>query len=200
MGNFPDIKIGVLALQGDFFEHHDILNKLDINAQLIKKPDELEHLDGLIIPGGESTTICKLIRNYGFEEKIKQCVNSGMGLWGTCAGMITISKKLKDDYPKPLGIMDIVVERNYYGRQVDSFEEKVSIDELGGEMFNAIFIRAPIIREVGKSVKILSTHNDEIIAAKQDKILATSFHPELTDDPRIHQYFLKLCNNGKVYG
>ena len=96
--------------------------------------------------------------------------------------------------------MDIVVERNYYGRQVDSFEEKVSIDELDGEMFNAIFIRAPIIREVGKSVKILSTHNDEIIAAKQDKILATSFHPELTDDPRIHQYFLKLCNNGKVYG
>jgi len=196
LGNFPDIKIGVLALQGDFYEHIDILSKIDVNAKLIKKPDELEQLDGLIIPGGESTTICKLIRNYGFEKTIKKSVKDGMGLWGTCAGMITIAKKLKDDYPKPLGIMDIVVERNYYGRQVDSFEEKVVIDGLDDEMFNAIFIRAPIIREVGKEVQILSTHNEEIIAAKQDKILATSFHPELTEDPRIHKYFMNLCRNG----
>ena len=193
MGNLPDKQIGVLALQGDFYEHIAILEKLDNKASLIKKPEELESLDGLIIPGGESTTICKLIRNYGFEEKIKQAVSKGMGLWGTCAGMITIAKKLKDDYPKPIGIMDITVERNFYGRQIDSFEEKVVIKGLDDKKFNAIFIRAPIIREVGKNVEVLSTLNNEIIAARQDKIFVTSFHPELTEDSRVHKYFLSMC-------
>tara|TARA_Y100001970_G_scaffold139748_3_gene172010 strand:+ start:2042 stop:2632 length:591 start_codon:yes stop_codon:yes gene_type:complete len=193
LGNLPDKKIGVLALQGDFYEHIAILKKLDNKSLLIKKPEELESLDGLIIPGGESTTICKLIRNYGFEEKIKLSVSKGMGLWGTCAGMITIAKKLKDDYPKPLGIMDITVERNFYGRQIDSFEEKVSIKGLDDNKFNAIFIRAPIIREVGKNVEVLSILNNEIIAARQDKIFVTSFHPELTEDSRVHEYFLNMC-------
>ncbi len=193
MGNLPDKQIGVLALQGDFYEHIAILEKLDNKASLIKKPEELESLDGLIIPGGESTTICKLIRNYGFEEKIKLAVTSGMGLWGTCAGMITIAKKLKDDYPKPIGIMDITVERNFYGRQIDSFEEKVVIKGLDDKKFNAIFIRAPIIREVGKNVEVLSTLNNQIIAARQDKIFVTSFHPELTEDSRVHKYFLSMC-------
>jgi len=192
LGNIPDKKIGVLALQGDFYEHITILKKMDNKAILIKKPEELESLDGLIIPGGESTTICKLIRNYGFEEKIKISVSKGMGLWGTCAGMITIAKKLKDNYPKPIGIMDITVERNFYGRQIDSFEEKVSIKGLDNK-FNAIFIRAPIIREVGKNVEVLSILNNEIIAARQDKIFVTSFHPELTEDSRVHEYFLNMC-------
>ena len=193
MGNLPDKQIGVLALQGDFYEHIAILEKLDNKASLIKKPEELESLDGLIIPGGESATICKLIRNYGFEEKIKQAVSKGMGLWGTCAGMITIAKKLKDDYPKPIGIMDITVERNFYGRQIDSFEEKVVIKGIDDKKFNAIFIRAPIIREVGKNVEVLSILNNEIIAARQDKIFVTSFHPELTEDSRVHKYFLSMC-------
>ena len=193
MGNLPDKQIGVLALQGDFYEHIAILEKLDNKASLIKKPEELQSLDGLIIPGGESTTICKLIRNYGFEEKIKQSVSKGMGLWGTCAGMITIAKKLKDDYPKPIGIMDITVERNFYGRQIDSFEEKVVIKGIDDKKFNAIFIRAPIIREVGKNVEVLSILNNEIIAARQDKIFVTSFHPELTEDSRVHKYFLSMC-------
>ena len=193
MGNLPDKQIGVLALQGDFYEHISILEKLDNKASLIKKPEELQSLDGLIIPGGESTTICKLIRNYGFEEKIKQSVSKGMGLWGTCAGMITIAKKLKDDYPKPIGIMDITVERNFYGRQIDSFEEKVVIKGIDDKKFNAIFIRAPIIREVGKNVEVLSILNNEIIAARQDKIFVTSFHPELTEDSRVHKYFLSMC-------
>ncbi len=193
MGNLPDKQIGVLALQGDFYEHISILEKLDNKASLIKKPEELQSLDGLIIPGGESTTICKLIRNYGFEEKIKQAVSKGMGLWGTCAGMITIAKKLKDDYPKPIGIMDITVERNFYGRQIDSFEEKVVIKGIEDKKFNAIFIRAPIIREVGKKVEVLSILNNEIIAARQDKIFVTSFHPELTEDSRVHKYFLSMC-------
>ena len=193
MGNLPDKQIGVLALQGDFYEHISILEKLDNKASLIKKPEELQSLDGLIIPGGESTTICKLIRNYGFEEKIKQSVSKGMGLWGTCAGMITIAKKLKDDYPKPIGIMDITVERNFYGRQIDSFEEKVVIKGIDDKKFNAIFIRAPIIREVGKKVEVLSILNNEIIAARQDKIFVTSFHPELTEDSRVHKYFLSMC-------
>ena len=193
MGNLPHKQIGVLALQGDFYEHIAILEKLDNKASLIKKPEELESLDGLIIPGGESTTICKLIRNYGFEEKIKQAVSKGMGLWGTCAGMITIAKKLKDDYPKPIGIMDITVERNFYGRQIDSFEEKVVIKGIDDKKFNAIFIRAPIIREVGKNVEVLSILNNEIIAARQDKIFVTSFHPELTEDSRVHKYFLSMC-------
>lgn len=193
MGNLPDKQIGVLALQGDFYEHISILEKLDNKASLIKKPEELQSLDGLIIPGGESTTICKLIRNYGFEEKIKQSVSKGMGLWGTCAGMITIAKKLKDDYPKPIGIMDITVERNFYGRQIDSFEEKVVIKGIEDKKFNAIFIRAPIIREVGKKVEVLSILNNEIIAARQDKIFVTSFHPELTEDSRVHKYFLSMC-------
>ena len=192
-GNLPDKQIWVLALQGDFYEHIAILEKLDNKASLIKKPEELESLDGLIIPGGESTTICKLIRNYGFEEKIKQAVSKGMGLWGTCAGMITIAKKLKDDYPKPIGIMDITVERNFYGRQIDSFEEKVVIKGIDDKKFNAIFIRAPIIREVGKNVEVLSILNNEIIAARQDKIFVTSFHPELTEDSRVHKYFLSMC-------
>jgi len=193
LGNLPDKQIGVLALQGDFYEHISILEKLDNKASLIKKPEELQSLDGLIIPGGESTTICKLIRNYGFEEKIKQSVSKGMGLWGTCAGMITIAKKLKDDYPKPIGIMDITVERNFYGRQIDSFEEKVVIKGIEDKKFNAIFIRAPIIREVGKKVEVLSILNNEIIAARQDKIFVTSFHPELTEDSRVHKYFLSMC-------
>jgi 5'-phosphate synthase pdxT subunit len=193
LGNLPDKKIGVLALQGDFYEHISILKKLDNNAILIKKPEELESLDGLIIPGGESTTICKLIRNYGFEEKIKKAVSKGMGLWGTCAGMITIAKKLKDDYPKPIDIMDITVERNFYGRQIDSFEEEVLIKGLDDKKFNAIFIRAPIIREIGKNVEVLSMLNNEIIAARQEKIFVTSFHPELTEDSRVHEYFLNMC-------
>jgi 5'-phosphate synthase pdxT subunit len=191
--------IGVLALQGDFAEHIQILHHLGPDAREVRLPAHIESLDGLIIPGGESTTIGKLAALYGLMEPLKQFAQSNP-VWGTCAGAIFLSKDAHRQQPL-LGLMDITVQRNAFGRQVDSFEVDLSIPVLQepDRPFRAIFIRAPIIERVGKGVEVLarlendgSSRSDRIVAARQQNLLASSFHPELTQDTRFHQYFLSM--------
>lgn len=191
--------IGVLALQGDFAEHIQILRQLGPDVREVRLPDYLENLDGLIIPGGESTTIGKLAALYGLMEPLRQFSQSHP-VWGTCAGAIFLSKDAHRQQPL-LGLMDITVQRNAFGRQVDSFEVDLRIPVLQepNRPFRAIFIRAPIIERVGEGVDVLarleedgSSRSDRIVAARQQNLLASSFHPELTEDTRFHQYFLSM--------
>ena len=192
------MKIGVLALQGDFAEHIVMLKELSVEASEVRLPEHLNNLDGLIIPGGESTTIGKLAVAYNLMEPLKQ-FGLRRAIWGTCAGAIFLSKDVSREQPL-LGLMDIKVERNAFGRQVDSFEADLDISELKqatgtDEAFHAVFIRAPIIESVSGDAKILASLPDgRIVAAQQGHFLATSFHPELTGDMRFHQYFLSLVN------
>jgi pyridoxal 5'-phosphate synthase pdxT subunit len=191
------MEIGVLALQGDFIEHFNILKSLDVNPRLVKLPNDLEQLQGLIIPGGESTTIGKLATAYRLMAPLSQFGRSH-AIWGTCAGAIFLSKDVAREQPL-LGLMDIQVERNAFGRQVDSFEMDLSAPFLeNGETlpYHAVFIRAPIIKSVSDQVEVLlSLPDGRIVAAQQGKLLATSFHPELTSDTRFHQYFLELAKS-----
>jgi 5'-phosphate synthase pdxT subunit len=187
------MKIGVLAIQGDFAEHIVMLKRLGAATAEVRLPAHLIGLDGLIIPGGESTTIGKLSMDYGLLEPLRE-FGKNHAIWGTCAGAIFLSKDARRSQPL-LGLMDITVERNAFGRQVDSFEADLSIPELGQDgPYHAIFIRAPIIEMVRDGVKVLSALSDgRIVAARQGKLLATSFHPELTGDARFHEYFLSLA-------
>jgi pyridoxal 5'-phosphate synthase pdxT subunit len=192
------MKIGVLALQGDFSEHISMLKRIGVETAEVRLPKHLEGLDGLIIPGGESTTIGKLAVAYNLMEPLKDFGKSH-AIWGTCAGAIFLSKDIGRDQPL-LGLMDIKVQRNAFGRQVDSFETDLEVDELfkttGTEHpYHAVFIRAPIIESVSGSTKVLSTLEDgRIVAAQQGHLLATSFHPELTGDTRFHEYFISLAS------
>lgn len=192
------MKIGVLALQGDFAEHISMLKKLGVETAEVRLPKHLDGLDGLIIPGGESTTIGKLAVAYDLLDPLKE-FGKTRAIWGTCAGAIFLSKDIGRDQPL-LGLMDIKVQRNAFGRQVDSFETDLEIDELykatGTEHpYHAVFIRAPIIETVGKKVKVLSALEDgRIVAAQEGHLLATSFHPELTEDTRFHEYFISLAS------
>jgi 5'-phosphate synthase pdxT subunit len=192
------MKIGVLALQGDFSEHSSMLKKIGVDAVEIRLPKHLDDLDGLIIPGGESTTIGKLAVAYDLMEPLRQFGKS-RAIWGTCAGAIFLSKNANSEQPL-LGLMDIKVQRNAFGRQVDSFETDLEIDELmkatGTEHpYHAIFIRAPLIESVHGKARILSALEDgSIVAAQEGHLLATSFHPELTNDTRFHQYFISLAS------
>lgn len=192
------MKIGVLALQGDFSEHISMLKRLGVETVEVRLPNHLGGLDGLIIPGGESTTIGKLSVAYGLMEPLKQFGQSH-AIWGTCAGAIFLSKDAGSDQPL-LGLMDIKVQRNAFGRQVDSFETDLEIDELmkatGTEhAYHAVFIRAPLIESVQGSAKVLSALEDgRIVAAQEGHLLATSFHPELTNDTRFHEYFISLAS------
>ncbi|OIP98431.1 glutamine amidotransferase subunit PdxT [Candidatus Wirthbacteria bacterium CG2_30_54_11] len=194
-------RIGVLALQGAFREHIEMLYSLRVDAREIRTPEELDQVEGLIMPGGESTTIGKLAASYGLLDSIRSFIAAGKPVWGTCAGMIFLASEVGCDQPI-LKVMDITVTRNAFGRQRDSFEQDIAITEinrvLGEELnalFPAIFIRAPIIEAVGTEVQILSTLPDgKIVAAKQGNLLATSFHPELTEDSRIHRYFLTMID------
>ncbi len=192
------MKIGVLALQGDFAEHISMLKKIGVETVEVRLPKHLDGVDGLIIPGGESTTIGKLAVIYELMEPLKEFGKSH-AIWGTCAGAIFLSKDIGRDQPL-LGLMDIKVQRNAFGRQVDSFETDLEIDELfkatGTEHpYHAVFIRAPIIESVGAKVKVLAALEDgRIIAAQEGKLLATSFHPELTGDTRFHEYFISLAS------
>tara|TARA_B100000029_G_scaffold509838_1_gene599897 strand:- start:1526 stop:2116 length:591 start_codon:yes stop_codon:yes gene_type:complete len=189
-------RIGVLALQGDFVEHINMLSKLGVDAVEIRLPSHLGSIEGLIIPGGESTTIVQLMDNFGFTQHMRNLIVDGLPVWGTCAGMIVLARDITDDRPKPLGIIDINVSRNAYGRQVDSFEAEVDIPKLGDPTFNAIFIRAPAINSIGDNVEILGTLGDgQVIAAKERNVIVTSFHPELTDDLRFHKYFLSVVRD-----
>jgi pyridoxal 5'-phosphate synthase pdxT subunit len=186
------MRIGVLAIQGDFAEHIGMLTRLGVETAEVRLPLHLAGLDGLIMPGGESTTIGKLAVDFGLLEPLRE-FGKTHAIWGTCAGAIFLSKDARRDQPL-LGIMDIKVERNAFGRQVDSFEADLVIPELGeGGPYHAIFIRAPIIESVQGEAKILSRLSDgRIVAAQQGHLLATSFHPELTEDVRFHELFLSL--------
>lgn len=192
------MKIGVLALQGDFAEHSVMLKSLGVETAEVRLPEQLKSIDGLIIPGGESTTIGKLATDFGLMEPLRQ-FGQRHAIWGTCAGAIFLSKDVSREQPL-LGLMDIKVARNAFGRQVDSFEAALDILELkqatGTEdAFHAVFIRAPIIESVFGDAKILASLPDgRIVAAQQGHFLATSFHPELTGDCRFHQYFLSLVD------
>ncbi|MBI3968434.1 MAG: pyridoxal 5'-phosphate synthase glutaminase subunit PdxT [Chloroflexi bacterium] len=188
------MKIGVLALQGSFAEHVATLRRLGVEAVEVRLPSQLEDLDGLIIPGGESTTIGKLLDSYGFLEQLRPRISAGFPVYGTCAGLILLARDVGGLDQPLLATMDLVVDRNAYGRQIDSFEADVPIAGIGSEPFHAIFIRAPKIKAVGPDVEVLGTHSDGgIVAARQGNLLVSAFHPELTDDSRFHQYFVDLC-------
>ena len=192
------MKIGILALQGDFAEHIAMLKRLKVETSEVRLPEHLKGLDGLIIPGGESTTIGKLAVAYNLMEPLK-LFGQRHAIWGTCAGAIFISKDVSRDQPL-LGLMDIKVERNAFGRQVDSFEADLDVPEVKQttgtkDDYHAVFIRAPIIESVDADAKVLATVPDgRIVAAQQGHFLATSFHPELTNDTRFHEYFLSLAD------
>jgi 5'-phosphate synthase pdxT subunit len=192
------MKIGVLALQGDFAEHNVMLKSLGVEAVEVRLAWQLDSIDGLIIPGGESTTIGKLATDFGLMEPLRT-FGQHHAIWGTCAGAIFLSKDVSRAQPL-LGLMDIKVERNAFGRQVDSFEADLDISELKQATgtdgtFHAVFIRAPIIESVSGDAKILASLPDgRIVAAQQGHFLATSFHPELTGDNRFHKYFLSLVD------
>ncbi len=192
------MKIGVLALQGDFAEHITMLKRLKVEAVEVRLPDHLKGLDGLIIPGGESTTIGKLAGDFGLMKPLRQ-FGERYATWGTCAGAIFLSKDARREQPI-LGLMDIKVARNAFGRQVDSFEADLDVPDLKSttrvkKTFHAIFIRAPIIESVGGDAKVLASLPDKrIVAAQQGHLLATSFHPELTGDTRFHEFFLSLVD------
>jgi 5'-phosphate synthase pdxT subunit len=193
------MKIGVLALQGAFAEHIAVLKKLKVEAIPVRLPQQLEGLDGLIIPGGESTTITKLMVHYKLKHKITELAKNNFPIFGTCAGMIVLARELSSSGGvEPTGVMDIKVNRNAFGRQVDSFETEISIPVLGNKPLTGVFIRAPLIESVGKGAEVLARLDDgTIVAARQGKLLVCSFHPELTDDTRFHHYFLDIVS-GKV--
>jgi 5'-phosphate synthase pdxT subunit len=190
------VTVGVLALQGDFAEHEAILERLGVATREVRLPADLEGLDALIIPGGESTTITRLMAMYGLTTPIRDFAAKNP-VWGTCAGMIVMARQASDLDRETLNLIDIEVERNAFGRQLDSFETDLDLAEVDGQPFHAIFIRAPLIRNAGEGVKVLGRLDDgAIVAARQGHLLVTAFHPELTGDPRLHQYFLDLADGG----
>jgi len=187
------MKIGVLAAQGAFAEHIAALKRLDIEAVPVRLPGELKGVEGLIIPGGESTTISRLMTAYDLIKEITKLAGEGMPLFGTCAGMILMARQISGNSAKSLGLMDITVKRNAFGRQVDSFETELQIPVLGKKAFPGVFIRAPKIENCTNDVEVLARLADgTIVAARQGKLLVTAFHPELTDDLRLHRYFLDI--------
>lgn len=185
--------IGVLALQGAFIEHDQALARLGIATRQVRLPEHLDGLNGLIIPGGESTVIGKLMVKYGLDDAIRQFAHAGGAIWGTCAGMILLATEVGRDQPL-LGLLDITVERNAYGSQLFSFEEDVVLPGLGIPNLRAVFIRAPIVSRVGPGVTVEATDSSgNVIAVSHGAILATAFHPELTDDSRLHAHFLTMA-------
>lgn len=187
------MRIGVLALQGSFIEHINMLAKLGVMATPVYKPNELEGIDGLIIPGGESTTILNLMHSFNIFEPLKERALDGLPVMATCAGTVLLAKEVTNPGMKTLALMDISVKRNAFGRQVDSFEANVDIPLLGKEPFPAIFIRAPLIETTDPDVEILCRLGDgTAIAVRQERLLAVSFHPELSQDTRLHRYFLEI--------
>jgi 5'-phosphate synthase pdxT subunit len=200
-------RIGILALQGAFIEHTKTLRSLGVDAVEVRLPHELENLSGLIIPGGESTTVGKLAITYGLVEPIKEMASGGKPVWGTCAGLIFLARRVEGIEQPLLGVMDLAVARNAFGRQLESFEAEISVPALDavsqpderGRLFHAIFIRAPLITAAGDGVSVLSRlDNGGIVAARQGNLLVTAFHPELTSDTRFHRYFLAMIEQGQA--
>ena len=191
------MRIGVLASQGAFVEHIAVLQQLGVETLPVRLPSELRGWDGLIIPGGESTSISRLMVDYNLVSEIKNLAESGLPILGTCAGMILLAREILDSDVEPLGLMDITVRRNAFGRQRESFETEIDIPVLGEKPFPGVFIRAPIIEQANNEVEILTRlTNGTGVAARQGKILASAFHPELTNDLRFHQYFLNIIAEG----
>ena len=191
------MKIGILALQGAFIEHVAILERLGVEGRLVRVRDDLEELAGLIILGGESTTMSRLLLDFGLLDPIRKLVEGGLPILGTCAGMVLMAREITGFPPalQSLSIIDMAVRRNAFGSQVDSFEVDLDMPVLGRESFHAIFIRAPLIERVGDGVQVLATlSNGKAVAARQGNLMATAFHPELTTDLRLHRYFLNLVS------
>ncbi len=190
------MKIGVLALQGAFLEHIHIMQQLGAEASPIRLPNELDGKDGFIIPGGESSAMLNLMQSFNLIQPLREIAKGGVPIWGTCAGMILLAKKISNLDTETLALMDMTVRRNAFGRQIDSFETELSIPALGNKPFPAVFIRAPFIESASQKVEILARLPDGTpVAAKQGKLLVTAFHPELTGDPRLHDYFLKIVTS-----
>jgi 5'-phosphate synthase pdxT subunit len=190
--------IGVLALQGDFAEHIGIFQRLGIAAREVRHPPELADLDGLVIPGGESTTVARLISEFALLEPLRERAQEGFPLWGTCAGMIVLAQRVSELAWPTLDALAIAVRRNAFGRQVDSFETDLAVPALGQQPFHAVFIRAPIVEEVGDGVEVLAKlENEKTVAVRQANVLATAFHPELTEDDRFHRYFIDMVRAHK---
>ena len=188
------VKIGVLALQGAVREHVEALHRAGaVSPVLVRTPEDLCDIAGLIIPGGESTTIGKLMTRWGLVEAIRERYHTGMALFGTCAGMILLAREVEGCDQFSLGLVDMTVRRNAFGRQVESFEADVEVPAIGTEPIRGVFIRSPIATRVGEGVDVMGTVDGKIVLVKQDRCLASAFHPELTDDPRVHQLFLRMA-------
>lgn len=187
--------VGILALQGDFAEHLAVLKKLKVKAIEVRTNDDLQKISGLIIPGGESTSIGKLLITSGLGKKIKKAILNGLPVFGTCAGAILLSKKIQGKKYFSFNAIDVVIKRNAFGRQIDSFEEKIKTKKFG--TINAVFIRAPRIKNVGRKVKILAMLEKEPVLCEQDNVLIATFHPELSSTLKIHEYFINKCRNFK---
>lgn len=185
-------RIGVLALQGAFREHRIALESLGAEVVEVRKSKELDPIDGLIIPGGESTTMGKLMQVDGLGEKIKDLAGKDLPIFGTCAGMIMMSKKISNSRQYSLELMDVTAERNAFGRQIASFETDLNVPALGSEPVRAVFIRAPYIKDIAPNVGILAEYEGKVVFVRQGNMIASAFHPELTPDRRIHQYFLDI--------
>jgi 5'-phosphate synthase pdxT subunit len=195
------LRIGVIALQGDFEAHLKMLAELGVEAKAVRLPMQLDDLDGIIIPGGESTTIGKLMVLYGLQEPLQQKIWEGLPVWGTCAGLILLARETDNVLAgQPLlAIMDIRVRRNAFGSQRESFETDLSVPVLGEAPFHAFFIRGPVIEAVGPEVEVLATLDDgTIVAVRQGPVLGTAFHPEVSGDPRFHNYFLRIVQSVKL--
>ena len=184
----------MLALQGDFAEHAQMLARCGARPSEVRLPADLDGLDGLIIPGGESTTIGRLMVVYGLLKPIRRLGECGSPIWGTCAGLIVMANEVGRDQPL-LGLLDVTVERNAFGRQIDSFEADLHVEGLPGGPLHAVFIRAPIVREVGPGVHVLGRlADDSVVAVRQNHLLGTAFHPELTEDTRMHAMFVAMAS------
>lgn len=191
------MRVGVLAAQGAFREHIAALRRLDVDADAVRLPGDLDGIDALVIPGGESTSISRVMLDYDLTDAIRKLAAKGLPIWGTCAGMILLAKNISDGKKvEPLRLMDITVRRNAFGRQVDSFEADLDVSALGQPPFHAVFIRAPLIEAVGKGVEVLARLPEGgMVAVRQGMLLGTAFHPELTEDLRFHRYFVDMAGS-----
>jgi 5'-phosphate synthase pdxT subunit len=192
LGPGAGLTVGVLALQGDFREHRAMLERLGVRTTEVRRPADLAGLDGLVIPGGESTTISKLMDAYGLVAPIRGYAATGGAVYGTCAGLISVARATVEGMPPTLGVMDVIARRNAFGRQVRSFEEDLVVDGLGDVPMRAVFIRAPWVESAGPGVHVLATCQGHIVAAREGNVLVTAFHPELTDDSRLHELFIRM--------
>lgn len=185
--------VGVLALQGAFREHAAAVARLGAEAREVRQLKDMSGIDAMIIPGGESTTIGKLLVEWDMLDPLRERIEKGMPVYGSCAGLILLCREIENSDQPRLGVLDAMVRRNAFGRQVDSFETDLEMPELGPPPFPAVFIRAPVLTGVGPKVRVLANVKGQAVAVRQDNVLATSFHPELTPDVRLHRYFLEMC-------